>query len=239
MKRIKKTLLALAVIITALCASSPMMVSADESDDEKVYEFYCERYTKHKNKDDLQLNNTWFYRVTAPAGAHGGLLLADNISSNGTISYSYIESSTEVKVEIFNNVTEDAVRSGNIDANTVKSNITKLTVLDGAGEHGIDYWYDGGYSSGILYMATNALSDKSNEIPIFTSSDALDAYIATGDTTGQINKQANYDVDHDFSQDTYNSDIPVPQLSHLSYTGFHVDNAVSTRDLEVYVKTDF
>lgn len=59
-------------------------------------------------------------------------------------------------------------------------------------------------------------------IPIFSTFDQAENYFLTGDTTGQINKD--FSIFHDFSQDIYTVDIPVPELSKLCFTGFDINN---------------
>lgn len=59
------------------------------------------------------------------------------------------------------------------------------------------------------------------DIPIFKDAVSCKAYFETGDTSGQINKVINF---HDFSQDIYTVDIPVPELSKLCFTGFDINN---------------
>lgn len=61
-----------------------------------------------------------------------------------------------------------------------------------------------------------------SNIPIFSTFDQAEKYLLTGDTSGQINKDiSNF---HEFSQDTYTVDIPVPELSKLCFTGFDINN---------------
>ena len=60
------------------------------------------------------------------------------------------------------------------------------------------------------------------------------------DITGEENSSDRWDYDHNFGADVYDSSIPVPQLSSLNILGaFHVDNADPSRDLDLYVETNF
>lgn len=73
-------------------------------------------------------------------------------------------------------------------------------------------------------LSRNLISDWKpieTDIPIFRDAVSCKAYFETGDTSGQINKDINF---HDFSQDTYTVDIPVPELSKLCFTGFDINN---------------
>lgn len=75
---------------------------------------------------------------------------------------------------------------------------------------------------------------------IFDSDEAAKAFFDEGDTSGLVQRPTpDYDYDHDFRQDAYDPDIPVPQLSNLSHSGFHVDNADPSRDIEIYVESTF
>ena len=75
---------------------------------------------------------------------------------------------------------------------------------------------------------------------IFESEEAGIAYFKYGDKSGIIQwPEPDYDYDHDFLEDVYDPDIPVPELSNLSHNGFHVNNADPTRDIEIYMTSTF
>lgn len=77
-------------------------------------------------------------------------------------------------------------------------------------------------SGGNLTFVTSSWNPIETDIPIFSTLDQAENYFLTGDTSGQINKDiSNF---HDFSQDTYTVDIPVPELSKLCFTGFDINN---------------
>ncbi len=67
--------------------------------------------------------------------------------------------------------------------------------------------------------------DYNVTFPVFGSKKALIDFLETGDESGWINKSdVDYSVKHDFSKDVYDPNIPVPELSNLSYHGFSVSN---------------
>lgn len=75
---------------------------------------------------------------------------------------------------------------------------------------------------------------------VFDSLESAEAFYKSGDISGIVSRpEPDYDFDHDFSKDTYDPDIPVPELSNLSYNGFHVNNADSTRDIDIYIESAF
>lgn len=82
-------------------------------------------------------------------------------------------------------------------------------------------------------------------VPLFDSISSLRAYVNEGDESGWLNKpEVTYDTEHDFSNDTYSVDIPVPEISQINHKGFalanwqeglYVDVIVENRLLEVAV----
>ena len=77
---------------------------------------------------------------------------------------------------------------------------------------------------------------------IFASDAAARAYFQNGDESGLVQappRQFDYNTDHDFREDVYNADIPVPELSNLSYNGFTVNNADEDLFLDLYVTSTF
>lgn len=61
--------------------------------------------------------------------------------------------------------------------------------------------------------------------PVFSDSAALVRFLESGDQSGWVNKpDVDYSVKHDFSKDVYDPNIPVPELSNLSYNGFSITN---------------
>lgn len=84
--------------------------------------------------------------------------------------------------------------------------------------YNLDYIKNGGY----VDFVCSVWKPLETNIPIFSTFDQAENYLLTGDTNGQINKDiSNF---HDFSQDTYTVDIPVPELSKLCFTGFDINN---------------
>lgn len=82
----------------------------------------------------------------------------------------------------------------------------------------IDYLRNASY----VEFVRTVWSPLETNIPIFSTFDQAENYFLTGDTSGQINKDiSNF---HDFSQDIYTVDIPVPELSKLCFTGFDINN---------------
>lgn len=75
--------------------------------------------------------------------------------------------------------------------------------------------------SSILLSFESNWKPLETNIPIFGTLSQAQNYFKTGDTTGQINKVSNF---HDFSQDIYTVDIPVPELSKLCFMGFDINN---------------
>lgn len=77
-------------------------------------------------------------------------------------------------------------------------------------------------SSSNFTFLESCIEPLDTNIPIFSTLNQAENYFLTGDTTGQINKEfSNF---HDFSQDIYTVDIPVPELSKLCFTGFDINN---------------
>jgi len=75
---------------------------------------------------------------------------------------------------------------------------------------------------------------------VFDSLESATAYYRDGDGSGIISRPPpDYDYDHDFREDPYDPDIPVPELSNFSYNGFHVNNADPSRDIDIYIETTF
>lgn len=78
-----------------------------------------------------------------------------------------------------------------------------------------------------IYYLYSSWKPLETDIPIFSTLSQVQKYFDTGDTSGQINKDiSNF---HDFSQDVYTEDIPVPELSKLCFTGFDINN--NTNDI--------
>lgn len=128
-------------------------------------------------------------------------------------------------------VTESSLSQRNIewDWNTYQTNInTGETQKQGKA-------YAGGWN--FLF----ADSDKIDGY-IFDSTSSATAFFTSGDKTGIIQEPKqpfNFNTDHNFMYDVYQSDIPVPHLSALSYTGFTVDNAQSDLYLDLYIQSEF
>ena len=102
--------------------------------------------------------------------------------------------------------------------------------------------YSTDYTRGRIGMVSPIYSDADFSIscPLFETEDALKNYIATGDTSGRIKgEDIPYDHQHDFSNDTYNSDMPVPELSKLHHNGFFVNNASEDLFIEIVVESKF
>ena len=77
---------------------------------------------------------------------------------------------------------------------------------------------------------------------LFDSLESARAYFTSGDDSGVLNapeKVYDFNTAHNFKNDVYTADIPVPHLTHLSYYGFEVDNAKAGRYLDMYVTSQF
>ncbi len=90
--------------------------------------------------------------------------------------------------------------------------------------------------SGVIYDKLDFYTDGY----VFKSFDDATRYFVDHDNSGLLDRPDNiYDYDHDFRQDEYDPDVPVPELSKVSYNGFVVNNADPSRDIEIYITTSF
>lgn len=66
---------------------------------------------------------------------------------------------------------------------------------------------------------------QSEDVPMFENFEQIADYIMTGNEEGWLNKPE-YDLSekHNFNSDVWTPDIPVPELSQISHTGFTLDN---------------
>lgn len=93
-----------------------------------------------------------------------------------------------------------------------------------------------------LYVYFTEEDDFELEGYLFDSLESARAYFTTGDDSGVLNapeKVYDFNTAHNFKNDVYTADIPVPHLTHLSYYGFEVDNAKAGRYLDMYVTSQF
>lgn len=77
---------------------------------------------------------------------------------------------------------------------------------------------------------------------IFDTEQSAKAFFQSGDESGVLNKPTqpfNFNTDHDFSKDVYHTDVPVPELSNISLSGFAVNNASSDLYIDLIVDTSF
>lgn len=79
----------------------------------------------------------------------------------------------------------------------------------------------------------------STDIPFFDSLQSANAYIQSGDTSGLVfAPDINWDTEKDYT-DAYDVNMPVPELTNLSYVGFTVSNAQEGMYLDVVVDSYF
>lgn len=86
----------------------------------------------------------------------------------------------------------------------------------------------------------STIVDFCGDLYIFDSEASARAYCLNGDRTGIIQQPSgDYSKRHDFSGDTYDAEMPVPQLSHISHNGFTVNNASEDLYLDIIVESKF
>lgn len=77
----------------------------------------------------------------------------------------------------------------------------------------------------------------STNVPLFNSYDDVVQFILTGNNENQLNKpQYDLSIEHDFNSDIWTPDIPVPELSQISHTGFTLDNWTEDYYVDIIVK---
>lgn len=104
-------------------------------------------------------------------------------------------------------------------------------------------------SSSVQNPNLNFLSSASN-IPLysgnsFTSSayvfdslESAESYYLTGNKDGVIQKpDPDYKQRHDFSQDEYDADVPIPELSNFSHNGFRINNSSDDLFIDIVVES--
>jgi hypothetical protein len=75
---------------------------------------------------------------------------------------------------------------------------------------------------------------------VFDSLESAQAYYDNGDWSGVISRpDPTYDDKHNFKDDTYTDDIPVPQLSNLTHNSFKINNMEDGLYLDVIVESKF
>lgn len=73
---------------------------------------------------------------------------------------------------------------------------------------------------------------------LFKDEASFNAYVENGDTSGLIHfgEDSEEDEIRDFSTE-YDPSVPVPKLSNITFSGFHVDNAADDLELDAVVKS--
>lgn len=78
---------------------------------------------------------------------------------------------------------------------------------------------------------------ESADIPMFENFEQIADYILTGNEEGWVNKpEYDLSVEHDFNSDVWSTDIPIPELSQISHTGFTLDNWSEDYYVDIIVK---
>ncbi len=80
-------------------------------------------------------------------------------------------------------------------------------------------------------------SDVDTNIPFFESKSALADYVIRGIDDGWLNKpEYDLSVEHDFNSDVWSPDVPLPELSKISHSGFTLDNWSEDYYVDIIVK---
>ena len=94
-----------------------------------------------------------------------------------------------------------------------------------------------------LYLQFDSPEDITEiEGYLFDSLDSARAYFTSGDDSGVLNapeKVYDFNTAHDFSKDVYYTDVPVPEISHISLSGFAVNNAANDLYIDIIADTSF
>lgn len=104
------------------------------------------------------------------------------------------------------------------------------------------YWGSENYFvTGYLNNGHYSRSSVTTNVPIFSTPQEAMNYIVTGDDTGNLNVPPAPEFDsiaYDFTQDLYNPEYPLPELSDLSYDSFYIHNSKGY-SFDLVVQTTF
>lgn len=148
------------------------------------------------------------------------------------------DSETDSVLAVTNSISKN-YKSGMLNLKYIQSNYAKKD--NEIGNLLSQHDYSGNdYLNESSYFQIYSLGDFTTDAIVFRSQEAALSYYRDGDRGGIFQEPApDYDYAHDFRSDVYDSDIPVPELSNLSHNGFHVNNADPSRDIEIYMVSNF
>ncbi len=101
-------------------------------------------------------------------------------------------------------------------------------------------WHDPEYSAHAASFWGGTLNDKGSILKftgkLFKDEASMKAFVETGDTSGlvKLGEELDGSTERDFSTE-FDPSVPVPKLSNISHSGFHVDNAAEDLELDAVV----
>lgn len=231
---IKVITFALVTVLAVLY--SPTVASAAEG---ATYEYYL--YLEHQESSGNFRNNPqyWNYEsitVSCPLYAYiAPSTLSTHVSGTQMIYFIALDANVADMRTIYPLSLKGELRRTHA---TNGEAIVALTKNDFYAQCGSLSLLNAYLSEGRLPFSRPCYAYNTN-IPVFSSSTALLAYLENGDDSGLLNKpQVDYSIKHDFTSDVYTTDIPVPEISNITYNGFVVDN-IGDYYIDVLVDSKF